>query len=150
LLLISFLGGNVAFGAPSTPGVTIHFTVPPNNIQWDRSHTFLIFVCHVMIDNQTTNSLKVANLFQDHGGLAMKVKDSSGTELANLYSGQFHIPAVMIAPGSSQEFWPYYGPFRPGYNKTVKLQFEGKLNGSGYNQPVTSDVVEINVPETNP
>ncbi len=61
----------------------------------------------------------------------------------------FEWPVSTIEAGTNSVFWPYYGifgRFDPGTNKTVRLQLEGKLIGSGYTTPVVSDTVDMKIP----
>jgi hypothetical protein len=148
LLLICSFWAAACFGGGSTD-VAIHFAVQPNSIRWDASHSSLTFMCRVVIDNQTPASLSVSNLFQDRAGLCMKAADTSGTKLASLIAPPFKLPVSTIEAGTNSVFWPYYGilgRFDPGTNRTVRLQLEGKLIGSGYTTPVVSDTVDMKIP----
>ncbi len=149
LFLICVLWVTVCFGGGSTRDVAIHFSVQPNSIRWDTSHTSLTFMCRVVITNQTPTSLTVSNLFQDHAGLCMKVTDAGETELACLIAPPFHWPTFTIQAGTNSVFWPYYGifgRFDPGTNKTVRLQLGGRLIGSSYTTPVFSNIVDMKIP----
>ncbi len=149
LLLICLLWTTACFGGGSTPDVTIHFAVQPNSIRWDASHTYLTFMCRVVIDNRTPASLTVSNLFQDHTGLCMQVTDTRGAELARLFSPPFERRVSTIEAGTNSVFWPYYGifgRFDAGTNKTVRLQLQGKLIGSSYTTPVASGTVDMKIP----
>ena len=146
LLLVSlaFVAGD-AFG--ESPGITIHLAVQTNSVAWDTSHTSVTFMCKATIDNQTRDSLTVTNLFQDHSGLALKVTDQTGVELARLYAAPFHRDSFTIAAGSKESFWPYYGIVTrfsvPASNTPVRIQLDGKLIGSSYTGSVTSNVVML-------
>jgi hypothetical protein len=139
-----------ALGESTITNVTIHLAVQSNSISWDASHNSLTFMCRATIDNQTRDSLTVSNLFQDHGGLSLKVADTNGVELARLYSPPFKFLSFTIAAGSKESFWPYYGIINrlsvPGSDTSLRIQLEGSLVGSGYAGSITSDIVELKIP----
>jgi hypothetical protein len=149
LTLICSLWASACFEAAATTDVLVRFDVQPNSIQWDTSHTALTFMCRVVIENKTADSLTVSNLFQSTDGLCMKVASTNGVQLASLISAPFKFPVATIDAGKNLKFWPYYGIFGlfdPGTNTSVKLQLEGKLAGSSYPKSVVSDVVDMKIP----
>jgi hypothetical protein len=149
LLLICLLSSKSAFGGSSAREIAVHFAIQPNSLRWNANHTSLEFMCRVVIENQTHDSLSISNLFQDRAGLCMKVADTNGNELARLISPPFKIISSTIGAGTNSISWPYYGilgRFDPGTNKTVRLQLQGKLLGSSYTKQIFSDIVDMKVP----
>ena len=148
--ILALLVARSALGEPAATNITIHLAVQTNSVSWDASHKSLTFMCRATIDNQTRDPLTVSNLFQDHAGLPLKVADTNGVELARLYSPPFHFPAFTILAGSKESFWPYYGIINrfsvPAGDKSVRIQLEGNLIGSGYDGSLTSNIVELRIP----
>lgn len=145
------LAAMTAFGESAATNVTISLDLRTNAVDWDNTHTFVTFMCKATIHNQTRDSLTLSNAFQDHSGLSLKVTDEKGVELSRLYSAPFHFESFTIARNSKEFFFPYYGlmsRFAPPKNHTtLKLQLEGNLLGSGYNRPLTSNIVELKIPK---
>jgi hypothetical protein len=139
-----------ALGESAVANVTIHLAVQTNSVSWDAIHKSLTFMCRATIDNQTRDPLTVSNLFQDHAGLALKVADTNGVELARLYAAPFHFPSFTITAGSKASFWPYYGLMNrfsvPASDTSVNIQLEGKLIGSGYAGSFTANIVDLKIP----
>jgi hypothetical protein len=148
--ILALLMARSVFGESASTNVTIHLAVQANSVSWGARHESLSFMCKATIDNPTRDALTVSNLFQDHAGLALKVTDTNGVELARLFAPPFHFPSGTIAAGSKESFWPYYGImnpiFAPGTNTSLRIQLEGKLIGSSFPGSITSNIVELRSP----
>src|SRR6266566_6577360 len=136
---LALLAATALFAASASPRVTIRFSADV-----DGTHTNVWFLCHVLLNNQTTAPLTVTNLFSRPPGLALKVTDWDGKELARTYSVGLHAWTWTLPPDSEKSYKLMYGVpsvsdsyQNPGISlpasaKTVKLQIEGTLSGSTY------------------
>jgi len=150
---MTILASLVAVSAfADSSGVTTHLDVASAN----GTHTNLMFKCNVTLDNQTGASLMATNLFCMSPGLALRVTDLNGHELATMYAWPWHIWKFEIQPGSHVfKRLLYVGRYKgvdtigvslPSDTKKVRLQIVGALSGSSYTNRLTSNVIEMEVP----
>ena len=119
-------------------------------------HTGVVFKCGITIDNPTGRLFTATNLFSMPPGLALRVMDLDGHELARVFAFPWKMWRFPIAPGSGQWTNLWYGGkiVREGIAgvvlaenmRAVRVQIEGTLSGSGYTNRVKSNVVQVSVP----
>ena len=145
IILVSLISAS-AFGDSS--GVTAHLDV----VSVTGTHTNLTFTCNITLDNQTGATLIATNLFCMPPGLALRVTDLDGHELAQTYALPWEIWQFHIRSGSYtfSNLWygqdmirHVFGLSTPVSTKAVRLQIVGTLSGSSYTNRLTSNVVEV-------
>jgi hypothetical protein len=153
LTILGLLIAACAFGNPGNTNVTISL----GSVSVHGTHTDMWFECEVTIYNNTSVPLTVTNLFCLSPGLALKVTDLDGKELKRTYAWPW-IASKWTIPPSFQTQTLWYGAKQkhgggitgvslPDTAKTVRLQIEGTLSGSSYTNHITSNVVEVKIPE---
>jgi hypothetical protein len=155
LLIAGSLVAASAFGDSASNNVTVHL----GPVAVLGSHTNMWFDCDVSINNQTIMALTVTNLFVMSPGLALKVADAEDKELKRTYAWPLKSWTWTHSPSSQKEFKRLGYGAKPGRNgnvigislpetvKTARLQIEGTLSGSTYSGAITSNVVEVKIPE---
>ena len=154
-LIIGLLIAANALGDPGSTNVAV--ALGPVSVL--GTHTNLWFDCDVTVNNQTGVPLTVTNLFRSSPGLALKITDLDGKELKRVYAWPLKSWEWTHAPGRQKEFKLLGYGAKPGKNgnvlgislpetvKTVRLQIEGTLSGSSYSGGITSNVVEVKIPQ---
>ena len=154
ILLLGLLLATPAFGDAATNEVTVQ--LESVSVYGPRTNTW--FFCNVRVDNQTDTTLSVTNLFVLAPGLGLKISDSNGKELKKTYAAPFHSWKWNFAPHSGQHYRLMYGVPSPtgGYNvpgiplpssaHALRVQIEGTMSGSSYTGSITSNVVEVRLP----
>ena len=144
-----------ALGDSASTNVTVRL----GSVSVLGTHTNMWFDCDVTINNQTRVPLTVTNVFRRPPGLALKVTDLDGKELKRTYAWPLKSWEWTHAPGSQKEFKRLGYGAKPGKNgnvlgislpetvKTVRLQIEGTLSGSSHSGGITSNVVEVKIPQ---
>lgn len=155
IAILALLVSVSAFGDSASTNVTVH--LGPASVLGTRTNMW--FDCDVTINNQTPMPLTVTNLFVRSPGLALKVSDLDGNELKRIYAWPIKSWTWTHAPGTQKEFkrLGYGAKPGPGGNvlgislpenvKTARLQIEGTLSGSSYTGGITSNVVEVKIPQ---
>jgi len=155
VVVLALLVAASVFGDSTSSNVTVR--LGPVSVL--GTHTNMWFDCDVTIHNQTRVPLAVTNLFVKSPGLALKITDLDNKELKRTYAWPLKSWEWTHAPGSQKEFKRLgYGakPVRDGKVlgvslpetvKTVRLQIEGTLSGSSYSDGITSNVVEVKIPQ---
>ena len=137
-------------------GVTAHLGVVSAN----GTHTNLMFTCNVTLDNQTGAMLTATNMFCLSPGLALRVTDMNGHQLAKMYAWPWEIWQFHIRPGNNPFSKLLYigrysgvrafGVSLPPVTSKVRLQIVGTLSGSSYTNRLTSNLVDVPVPLCRP
>ena len=150
LIILASLITVSAFG--DSGGVTARLGV----VSIEGPLTNQMFICNVTLDNQTGDTLTATNLFCMSPGLALRVADLDGHELAKMYAWPWKIWKFQIQPGSHPfSKLCYVGKYKgvhtigvslPFGTSKVSLQIVGTLSGSSYTNRLTSNVVQVNVP----
>lgn len=155
IAILALLFAVTAFGDSASTSVTVR--LGPVSVLGTRTNMW--FDCDVTINNQTLVPLTVTNLFVRSPGLALKVSDLDGNELKRVYAWPIKSWKWTYAPGSQKEFKRLGYGAKPGMGgnvlgislpetvKTVRLQIEGTLSGSSYTGGITSNVVEVKIPQ---
>jgi hypothetical protein len=133
-----------------------NLTARLDRVSVDRVHSGVVFKCGITIDNPTGRLYTATNLFSMPPGLALRVMDLDGHDLARVFAFPWKMWKFPIAPGSGQWTNLWYGGkivtegiagvVLPENTRSVRIQIEGTLSGSGYTNRVRSNVVQVSVP----
>lgn len=157
LRIVGLLISTSAFADPSGNTVTVRLSP---NVDVVGTQTNVIFRCAMTINNQTGGVLIATNLFSMSPGLALEVTEPDGKWLKTLYA-PWLTPDWILRPGRNRVRWLYYGMddglnegsgnphgvSRPDITKTLRLQIEGTLSGTGYTNHLISNMVQVHVPK---
>lgn len=152
ILFLALLTGATAWGEEGHGKVVVVL----REVSAQGTHSNLWFLCNVALTNETEKTLTVTNLFVAPPGLALKISDANGTELERTYAAPIHLWKWDFEPHTNRAFRLMYGvryrtPAVPPSTsaKTVRVQIEGTMSGSGYGS-VTSNIVEVKIPDSGP
>src|SRR5260370_477896 len=101
---LALLAATDLFAGSANPKVTIRFSA---DVHGTRTNVW--FLCHVLINNQTAAPLTVTNLFSRSPGLALKVTDLEGKELARTYSVGLHAWTWTLPQNNEKSYKLMYG-----------------------------------------